>query len=124
MQGSTYAVPKPIGCRRQTNTTRPDGKREDLADDNPGRRAPSGSEEGDVQADKCNHGTDSRGIVLVRLSSSGTDDPNNELHNDHASSAVDEDSSSTKSLNDPKCDWRRANVNERSNQTDQEWILD
>ena len=62
--------------------------------------------------------------MLVRLSSSDAEDSNNELHNDHARSAVDEDSSSTKSLNDPKRDWRRTNVNERSNQTDQEWILD
>lgn len=62
--------------------------------------------------------------MLVRLSSSGAEDSNNELHNDHARGAVDEDSSSTKSLNDPKRDWRRTNVNECSNQTYQEWILD
>lgn len=40
----TYAVPEPVRGGGQTNTTRSDWEREDLADDNPSSWTPGGGE--------------------------------------------------------------------------------
>src|SRR6266511_3009803 len=124
MQDMTYAVPEPVGRRGQTNTARSNGKREDLADDDPGRRAPSCSEEEDVQADECDHGADSCVIVLRCLASSYANDTNNELHDDHARGTVNKDGASTKSLDNVERYWSRTDIDERGDQTDQKRVLD
>lgn len=41
-------VPKPVGGSGQRHTLSSDGKREDLSNDDPSDRSPSGSEGGDV----------------------------------------------------------------------------
>src|ERR1700761_1310491 len=40
-------VPQPIGCSGESDTTRANGEREDLADDNPGARSPGAGDEED-----------------------------------------------------------------------------
>lgn len=82
------------GCG-QSNTTGPDREREDLANENPGTRAPSRAEEEDEDSDErnlgvnggdvvsaCNIGTiGARNLVGLVEARSNTDNGNDELNN-------------------------------------------
>jgi hypothetical protein len=52
--GCTYTIPEPVRRGRQTNGARADGKREDLANNDPGSGAPGGRKEEYVDADEGN----------------------------------------------------------------------
>jgi hypothetical protein len=97
--GETYAVPEPVGGGRDTNTSRTDGKGENFADNDPSSRAPGHGEDGDVEADEGNHGADSGVVVAIRLTGSGANNADNELHGDHTNRAVEQDSTTSKFLN-------------------------
>jgi len=59
-------VPKPVRCSRETNATRADRKGEDLADHDPGCRAPGGGEESDKDAEEGDFGGGAGGgLVFV-----------------------------------------------------------
>jgi hypothetical protein len=121
------AVPEPVGRSRDSDTTRADGDGEDLADDDPGTRTPGGGEDGDVQADEGNHGTRGVGVGWVFgsvLASGGTDDTDDELHDDHASGTVDQDGTTTELLNHPERCRGGEHVDEGGDETDQEGVLD
>lgn len=63
-------------------------------------------------------------VALLWLASRGTDDTNDELHGDHADGTIEENGSSSKTLNDVEGHWCRADVNERGDQANQEWVAD
>jgi hypothetical protein len=119
-ESGTYAVPQPVGSGGETDTTGADGNREDLADDDPGAGSPGRGKEEDVDADECDEGTS--GVWVVgKGSSNGTDD---ELADDHAEGAPDEDSAAAESLNGPEGDGSRAHVDDGEDQGHEEGVGD
>ena len=106
MAESTYAVPKPVRRSRQPNSTRADRKREDLANDDPGTRAPGGGKEKDVDTDKGNLSLDGCRVRPVGC----TGNADNKLADDHTGSTPDHNCTAAKSLNDVEGDWCRADV--------------
>lgn len=87
-------------------------------------RTPGGSKEGNVDANKCNLGGDSCVVMLILSSRSNTHDPNYKLADQHAQCTVYEDFATSESLNGIERDRSAADVDERGNNTDQEWIAD
>lgn len=122
--GATYAVPKPIGSGGQGNTTRADRQRKDLANHDPSARSPCGSKEGDVEADECNHGRDSRVVVLGFLARGDPNDGHDELHDNHTGGTDDEELASTESLDGVEGNGRGAYIDEGGDKRDQERVLD
>ena len=59
----TYGVPQPVGGGRETDTAGPDRERKDLANNDPGTRAPGGGEEEDEDSDEGNLGVDGGNVV-------------------------------------------------------------
>lgn len=121
------AVPEPVRGSGETDTTRADGEREDLADDDPGARSPGGSEDGDVQADERNHGADSVGVGVGGVSvlaSGGTNDPDDELHDDHTSGTEDEDGTTSNLLDHDEGSRGGEHVDEGGDHGDQEGVVD
>ena len=124
MAKRTYAVPKPIGCGRKTDTTGSDGNGENFADNNPRGGTPGDGEKEDVDANEGNHGLDGSSVVVLGCASGHTNNADNELRNDHAHRTVDEDGSSTESFNHPEGQRGRAGVDEAGDEGNQEWIAD
>lgn len=121
------AVPEPVGGGRKTDTARTNGEREDLANDNPCARSPGSGKNGDVQADESNHGTGGVGVGWVVdsvLASGSTNNTNDELHDDHTGGTVNQDGTTSKLLNHPEGGRSREHVDERSDETDEEGVLD
>jgi len=110
---------EPVRGGGETNTTRTDGQREDLADNDPSAGAPGGGEEEDVDTDERDHSLDSLRVVTVD-SASNTDD---ELADDHTKSAPDEQWTTAKPLNSPEGDRGGADVDEGGDEGDQERVL-
>lgn len=87
-------VPKPVGGGGESNTTRTDGQREDLTDEDPGTRTPGGGEEEDEDGDESDLSVDSGNVVGacgtigesggVVETLSNTDNGNQELADQHA----------------------------------------
>jgi len=125
---SNDAVPEPVGGSREADTAGADRKREDLANDDPGGRTPGGSEEEDVDADKRNHGRDCsgvvQGLVIMRLTSSDTNDADNELSNDHAQSTPDENTTTTEGFDHIETERSGADVDESGDERNQEGVAD
>ena len=119
-----YAIPEPIGRGRDTDTTRSDRKREDLSNDHPRTGTPGSSEEGDVEADKGNHGGDRSIVMFFNPAGGNTDDTNDELHDDHSCASDNENLTTTEAFNGPKGDGGRADVDESRDEGDEEGILD
>ena len=121
------AVPEPVGRGRDTNTTRADGEREDLADNNPSAWTPGRSEDGDVQADEGDHGLGGIGVgrvvdsVLTGGSTNGTDD---KLHNDHTCSTKDQKPATSYLLNQEERGWSGEHVDEGGDESDEEGVFD
>lgn len=111
---------QPVGRRRQGHALGAHGQREDLADDDPGAGAPGGGEEEDVDADEGDHGLD--GVVVVRAD--GADDGDDELADQHAEGAPDEQRPAAEALHGVERDGRRARVDERRDERDEEGVLD
>ncbi len=96
------AVPEPVGGGGETDTTGTDGEREDFTNDDPGSGTPGHGEDGDVQADESNHGSGGIGLSGVGggvLASGGTNDTDDELHDDHTSGTEDQKRATTNLLN-------------------------
>jgi hypothetical protein len=124
---SDDAVPEPVGCGRETNTTGTDGEREDLADDDPRSRSPGGGERCDVQANEGNHSLDSSGVGRVVggvLSSGGTDDTDNELSDNHETSTEDEKGTTANLLNHPEGQRSGEHVDKGGDHGDEERVAD
>lgn len=131
---SNNGVPEPVGGSGQANATRSDGKRENLANDDPSARSPGGSKPEDEDGDESNLGIDRRdvvgdavggvGRVGVRVveTNSDTDNGNQELADQHAKRTDDQDGSATESFDGPERERRGANVDESEDQRDQESV--
>lgn len=117
---STYAVPQPVASGRETDTTGTDGDGEDLANENPGTRAPGGSEEEDVDADEGNQGS---GRVLV-IREGGSDSTDNKLADDHSQGSVDHDGATAETLNGVEGDWGGDDIDNGENHGNQERVVD
>jgi hypothetical protein len=127
-------VPEPVRGGGETDTTGADGEREDLADKNPGTRAPGGSEEEDEDGDKCNLGVDSSDVVGNWVTSSvvvsvveadgNTNDANEELADQHTEGTPDEKWATSEFLNGVERERSGANVDESEDQGDQEGVAD
>ena len=120
----TYAVPEPVGGGGETDTARADWEREDLADDDPGAGAPGGGEEGDIDADECDHGLDGSLVVLVWGTSGDADDTDDELGDDHSGGADDENAATTEALDDPEGERGAQDVDEGGDEGDEEGVAD
>merc|ERR1712113_425267 len=130
---SAQTSPEPVGSGGKTDTTGTDREREDLANDDPGTRAPGGGEEEDEDSDEGNLGVDSRNVVGNRLTgsvfvgvveaNSNTDDSNQELADQHAESTPDQERATTEPLNSPEGDRGGADVDEGEDQRDQEDVV-
>lgn len=131
-------VPEPVRGGGQTDTTRSDGEREDLADDDPGTRAPGGGEPEDEDGDEGDLGVDGADVVgddAVRVASGGrgvgvveadsdTNDGDDELADKHTESTDEEDASATESLNGPEGQGSRADVDEGEDERHEEDVAD
>lgn len=131
---SAYGVPEPVGGSGETHTTRSDRKREDLADQDPGTRAPGGGKEEDEDGNECNLSIDRRKVVGagftggVQVSMVESDrhanDRHEELADKHAESTVNQERTSAELFHGVEGDWRRADVDQGKDQGDQEGVLD
>lgn len=92
------AVPKPVRCGGEGDTTGSDRKWEDFSDNNPSTRAPGRREEEDVDADECDHSLDCTGIIW----SNSTGDGDNKLADNHSKSTPDQDWTTANSLDHPE----------------------
>ena len=120
----THAVPEPVGRCGNAHTTGSNRKREDLSNDNPSARAPGGGEEGDVEANKGNHGRDGR--VVVFLGSTGCDayDRDDELHYNHPRASDDEDLAAAEAFDGPEGYGGRTDVDKGGDEGDEERVAD
>ena len=118
-RGKTYAIPEPIAGCRESDSARPDGQREDFADDYPCAWAPSTGEEEDVDANKGDLGSDRVLITTIR----GTDDCHDEFADQHSKCAPYQESATTEFFDGVEGDWRRADINQCSNQADQKRVV-
>ena len=127
-------VPKPVGCGGKGNTTGADREREDLANDDPGTRAPGAGKEEDEDGDEGDLGVDGRDVDGTSLTSGveeglvetdgDTNDGNEELADQHAKSTPDEQRTTTPLLNGVEGDGGGADVDEGEDQGDQECVAD
>ena len=124
----------PVGGSGDGNTTRADRKREDLANDDPGTRAPRAGKEEDEDGDEGDLGVDG-GVVHCASIASGvdeglveadgdTDDGNEELTDQHAKGTPDEQRTTTPLLNGVEGDRGGADIDEGEDQRDQEGVAD
>jgi len=136
---SNDGVPQPVGGGRESDTTRSDGKREDFTDQNPGTRAPSGSEEEDEDGNEGDLSVDSGDVVgagkivttggvgdLVSVveTDGNTDNSDDKLADQHAEGTPDEERTATELLNSVEGDGGRADVDKGEDQRDQEGVAD
>merc|ERR1712137_617170 len=127
-------VPEPVGGGGEGNTTRADGEREDLTDEDPGTRTPCGGEEEDEDGDERNLGVDGRDVVGtggavgegggVVESLSDTDDGNQELADQHTESTEEEECTATELLHSVEGKRGGADVDEGEDERDQEGVGD
>jgi hypothetical protein len=127
-------VPEPVGGGGKSNTARADREREDLADDDPGTRAPGAGEEEDEDCDEGDLGVDGRDVGGTGLTSSveegvveadgDTNDGDKELADQHAKGTPDEQRTATPLLNGVEGDRGGADVDEGEDQRDQEGVAD
>lgn len=132
----THGVPEPVGRGRQSDTTRADGQREDLANDDPRARTPGGGEEEDEDGDEGDLGVDGgdvvgdagvgigRARVGVVEADGDTDDGDKELADQHAQSTPDEQGATAEALDGPEGEGRAAHVDQGEDERDQERVLD
>ena len=116
--GGDNTIPEPVAGCRETNTTRPNRQREDLANNHPCSGTPGSSEEKDVDADEGDHSADRARVLAI----GDTDDGDNELADNHAHSAPQKDGAATESLDDIKGDGCRADIDKGGDQGDQERV--
>ncbi len=107
-----------------------------LTDNNPGARTPGGREEEDEDGNEGNLGVDGRDVVgnrvgaIVRIrvgkveADGHTNDSHDELADQHAESAIDEDSAATEPLDGPEREGGRAHVDKGEDERDQEGVAD
>lgn len=98
-------VPEPVGGSGEGNTARTDGDGEDLANKNPGTRAPGRGEEEDVDGNQSNLGIDGGDVVsdsataAVRVglveTDSDTNNSDDELADEHPKGTEDEKRTTT-----------------------------
>lgn len=114
------AVPEPVGGGGESDTAGTNWEGVDLANDDPGTRAPGGGEEEDVDADEGDHGGDGFGVVAV----SDTNDGHNELADDHAESSPQKEGTTTNPLNGVERDGGGADVDDGGDHGQEEGVLD
>lgn len=128
----------PVRSSRQANTPSPDRNGEDLANHYPSTRTPSGSKEEDVDANERNLDFDGSGVVgsncaydLLPFSEwRDVSRPiiathaNNHLTDQHSRSAIDEEGSTTESLDSPEGQRSRTDIDESGDERNQERVRD
>jgi hypothetical protein len=132
----TYSIPQPVASRAQSNASRADGQREDFSNDNPRAGTPSRGKEEDEDGDKGNLRIDGRDIVRqasVRVAwvwvsvveaDCNTDNGDQELTDEHAKGAPDEQWSTAELLNGPERERRAADVDQGEDERNQKGIVD
>jgi len=118
------AVPEPVGGGGETDTTGTNGDRKDFTNDDPGCRTPGHGEGGDEQADEGNHGGDGCVVVVLQLTSSDTNDTDNELADDHEEGTDDQDSAASELLHDVEGNGGGADVDQGGDERDEERVGD
>jgi hypothetical protein len=93
--GGDDCVPEPVAGGRETDTAGTDGQREDLADQDPSAGSPGGCEKGDGEADEGDLGLGG-GLILGR--DGGAEDCGEELADEHAQGAPDEQGTTTEAF--------------------------
>ncbi|KAI2255605.1 hypothetical protein LOZ10_005651, partial [Ophidiomyces ophidiicola] len=116
----TYAVPEPIRSGGQTDTAGTNGERVDFTNDDPGARTPGAGEEEDVDTDEGDHGLDGLGAVA----DGDAHDGDNELADEHAAGAPDEQGAAADALDGPEGNRGGADVDEGGDEADEEGIVD
>lgn len=127
-------VPEPVRGGGEGNTTRADGQREDLTDEDPGTRTPGGGEEEDEDGDERNLGVDGGDVVGaggavgegggVVESLSDTNDGNQELADQHTESTEEEKCAATELLHSVEGKRGGADVDQGEDEGDQEGVAD
>jgi len=120
------AIPEPVGGGGHADTTRPNGQREHLTDNDPGCGAPCGCECDNVQANERDLSLDSGGVPadLLGVGRGDTDDGNDELAHNHAGTTDEQDATATETLDDPERERGREHVDERRDESNQERVVD
>ena len=131
---SDDGVPEPVGGSGQGNTTRTNGQREDLTDEDPGTRTPGSGEEEDEDGDEGDLSVDGRDVAsaggtisegdgLVETNGN-TDDGDKELADQHAKSAVQQKCATAELLHTVEGERSGADVDQGEDQGDQEGVGD
>lgn len=114
------AVPEPVGRGGEGNTAGPDGQREDFTDDDPSTGTPSASKEKDVDANECDHRTDSTLVLRIGGDANNGD---NELTYNHTQGTPKEQGATSEFLDGVEGDGGREDIDNRSDHADQERII-
>lgn len=114
MGEETYGIPQPVRSGRQSDAARSHGEWEDLADENPSARTPRGCEEEDEDGDEGDLRVDGGDVIRqaqlwvfrvgvgVVESDGDADDGDEELTDQHAQRAPDEQRAATESFDGPE----------------------
>lgn len=113
-------VPEPVGGGSHRHSLGTDVEREDFTSDDPGDWSPSGSEEGDVDADEGDEDLLSGQVVLR---DGNTDDGDDVLADEHTSGTDEEERTTTSPVDEPDTGNGHADVDDVGGNGDQERIL-
>jgi len=125
-------IPEPIGGGGQTNATGANWQWENLANNDPGARAPGRGKEEDEDGNERDLGIDSRDVVGNRVtgliemgvieSDGDTNDSDKELADKHTKGAPDKQRAAAKLLNGVEGEWGRAHIDQVEDERDQEGV--
>jgi len=114
-------VPQPIGGDGEGHCLCSDGEREDFRSDDPSDWSPSGSEEGNVDADK---GYEDLLTGVVVDGDGDTDNGDNVLADDHTGGTDEQETTTSDVVDGPESGEGHADVDDVGGDGDQEWIGD
>jgi hypothetical protein len=118
--GVTHAVPEPVRCGREGDAAGTNWQGENLANDDPGARAPSCGKEKDVDADKGDNRTDGVGVLAI----GNADNRDDKLTDNHTQSTPDQKRATAHSLHGPERYRGGTDIDNSGNSGHQEGILD
>jgi len=95
-----------------------------IPNQDPANGTPGRGEEKDEDADEGNHGLDGGIVMLLRATGCDTNDSDNELADDHAGTAVDQEGPTANLLDGPKGDGSRDDVDKRRDERHEEGVVD
>lgn len=116
----TYAVPEPVGGRRESDPAGSYRKRKDLPNDYPRTWSPRGGEEEDVNADESDFRPHGGGVGSIGRPR----DRNDEFADHHSEGTPDQERATTEALDGVEGNRGGADVDEGGDEADEEGVAD